>query len=79
MQIVVSVDWTSNRWDPTAFLIDGSKIESVFGNTRVLKYTRHSTETLRVKLSHGEEVLFYMKKAVFAENLSDCQKRNGML
>ena len=71
------INWTSKRWVPTAFLIDGSKIESRaieigFGKTRVLRCTRHTTETLRVKLSHVEDALFYMEKAVFSETMIDC-------
>ena len=30
--------------------------------------TRHSTETLRVNLAHVGEALYYMEKAVLAEN-----------
>ena len=70
--------WTNNRWNPSTFLIDGSKIEmkaiaQKFNRARVLRCTRHSTENLKSKLSHVEEVLYHMEKAVFAESLSECQ------
>ena len=73
------MQWTEHRWSPSAFLIDGSNIElraieRTFGGARILRCTRHSTENLKAKLAHVEDVLYHMEKAVFAESFSDCQQ-----
>ena len=58
------MQWTQHRWSPTAFSIDGSNIElkaieRKFGRARVLRCTRDSTENLKVKLFHVEDVLYH--------------------
>jgi hypothetical protein len=69
--------WTTMLWKPEAILIDGSAVESkaiqkCFPNAFIGTCTRHSLQTLRLKLSHVEEVFYYLERALFAETAEVC-------
>jgi hypothetical protein len=49
-------------------------MEQSFDSVRILRCTRHTTQTLKLKLAHVEEVLYHMEAAVFAETVTDCQQ-----
>jgi hypothetical protein len=71
-------EWTNGMWNPKSFLIDGSNIEAKaiehnFAGVNILRCTRHTTQSLKTRLSHAEDVMYHMQTAVFAETLADCQ------
>lgn len=73
-------EWTNYSWIPQTFLIDGSNIESraiaqCFDSAQILRCTRHTTQTLKSKRAHVEDVLYDMESAVFAETVTDCQQQ----
>ena len=70
-------EWTNHNWNPSAFLIDGSSIEACatrrcFLRAKILRCTRHSTETIRTKLSHIEDIRYNMDRAIFAQSRAEC-------
>ncbi|KAI8914169.1 hypothetical protein EDD86DRAFT_80962 [Gorgonomyces haynaldii] len=72
-------DWTGQRWHPSAFLIHGSSIEAraigqCFHSSRILRCTRHSTQTLKSKLSHIDDLMYLMERAIFAETQAECHR-----